>query len=362
MPATRLVIEELTGARRRIELAGRAGPTNNGGASWGVEIRSKKTGYPGNPRSSIQPLGPDWLDTPLMGHWIDRYLVDGQSVVQATGFPALGQSPWRSTDLVFAFYSLAVSSNALRVSWFNEVREGILKRFVPRYGVPTGVDVEWELEFEWSGRDFDPTLRAAPAQPEPAAEMRTEMNSTDASASRRPLVAITDTGLAVQVAQFATRMIAAACFDAFRALARGVATGQPPSTLAAPVAAVVTSTGTLVTVMETEWNAVVDVPRTSITQSDQLGDLIAIEAWRRDLAYQQELLRDGSLNRARLAAQRVVPGQLTLVAVAAGASLRQIALQFFGDSDGWMRIADVNGLSGTIVPSAQTLVIPPTSS
>lgn len=350
MPAERIIITELSGSQREIQLGGRALPYR--GVSWGLEMRTKLTWYPGNPRATQQVLGPQYEPTILNGGWKDRFLVNGISVVQATGFPDLEQSPWSADALVAAMYSIVKAGNALRVSWRAEVRTGVMKRFTPRYGIPTGTDVEWEMEFEWQAADEAPST-AAESPADPSGALREEMNGQDAAASARPTGVNNATRAQVAGTLRNARTFAAQMYDAFRAISLS------PTAVTAPVGALLSVTELMRVELDAERSRIESVPRQVVTESDLVAELLNVEAWRRTLAFEQEVLRNGSMARAARAASALAPGTLTVITVPGETTLRRLALTYYGSSDDWEIIANANGFTDSVIAAGTVVVIPP---
>lgn len=350
--AERFVITELTGSQRSISLGGRALPYR--GVSWGATMRSKQTWYPGNPRGTLQVLGPQYEPTIIVGCWKARYLVNGKSAIGQVGFPDLELSPWSPDALVAAFYSILNAGNALRVEWRAEVREGILKRFVPTYGRPTGVDVEWEMEFEWSGANDAPAPRAAESPPDPSGELREELNDADSAADARPQTVVPEVRTELRDLQAQYRRGAGSMFDNFRLIAAS------PAVPLGQISSLIATTELLREEIDHERDAIAGVPRQGITLSDRVSDLLDVERWRRTVSFEQGDLRNGCLRRAKQAKDRAIPGALTVVTVPGDTTLRRLSFTYYGTADEWQRIADVNGFVDSLVPAGTVVVIPPT--
>lgn len=352
--AGRFSIEELTGARRSIALGGRSLPRR--GVGWGVEMRKKQTWYPGAKRGTIQVLGPQYMDTHLSGAWKDRFL---RGQVEASGFAEQfgGRSnvlsashPTTAAELVAVFYSICQAGNALRVSWQNETREGILASFLPTYGVPSGNDVEWEMVFAWEGAGEPPAV-VSTEEPDARAQQRQEMANVD-NAAASPTTTNNATRSLVATTQRSTRTLGGGMFDALRSIPLSF----PPLE---PVSSLVSLTEQMRTLLEDERERLADVPRQVTTLSDRVLDLVNVESWRRSLSAAQRDLEAGCMTRASNASKKVLPGALTVVTVPGSTTLRDLSLTYYGSADDWQRIADTNGLSDSYVAAGTVLVIPP---
>lgn len=148
VPGTSMAIEVKNGPK--IILRDRAMPLQT--IEFGVEARTKKTIYPGNPNASIQILGFDNLPTEIEGEWNYRFLPGS---VLFDGDSNVIQTPAQLCD---QFDRIVRSGRQVRVQWMHLVRYGILKKFVPEW--PRANDCKWSMSFEWLSADDD-----APARP-----------------------------------------------------------------------------------------------------------------------------------------------------------------------------------------------------
>lgn len=175
-----VTIEQITGEKRVMVFKGRSLPYQ--GLPLGIEIRTKQTWLPANPVSNQQVLGSTRPNTVIRGMWKDRYLVQGENSVQLIQFPQISggglpqsgvssggsfattntfpgvQQAQLSRVVVDALDLMASEQQKVRFQWDQYVRYGIIKRFIPTWIRIN--DVEWELEFEWSGTtEFSPVKR-----------------------------------------------------------------------------------------------------------------------------------------------------------------------------------------------------------
>lgn len=348
------VIQELTGDERRLALGGRALPSlvnGQGTVAFGIEVKTKKTTYPGNANSTIQVLGPSFDDTVISGIWKERFLSDQ---IEASGFPDLtdGDGVVTPAQLVAAFYSLAKSGNAIRVSWGPVVREGVLKKFVDTWYREQ--DVGWEATFEWNADD-EPARRAAPATPEPTTELRQDMSRTDDAATSRPNTLNPSVGEQVKTTTSSRRQIAGQVFDAVRAIQNAVPGTNPVDA----VASLVSSAGDMLALMNSSGAQLADVPYTQLQVSDSPLAVLSAESWRRTLVREQDRLAAHLVRRARVERARVAPSSIAIVRMREATTLRSLAIRYYGSADDWQRIADANGVNGSMVPAGTVIVIPP---
>lgn len=123
-----LIIEQLSGARRRVELSDADAP--DAGVEAGIEQRLTTQWAPGAARPVVQVLGPKRSPMTLRGLW------DGAS------------SRYESVlGLVQTLEAIVRDGRAVRVVWGAQwSREGMITRFTPRWELSRLVG--WELEFE----------------------------------------------------------------------------------------------------------------------------------------------------------------------------------------------------------------------
>ena len=128
------------------------------GVSFPTEQRIKTTYYPGNPQASQTVVGPTLPNTTVVGRWMDisRGVSDGEprTVVRQIEYLVQHAIPvevqWGGRN--FGTESGIDDDPAI-------VRRGLVKKIDPKYNRLE--DVEWSIEFEWSGGDVQsqsPTL------------------------------------------------------------------------------------------------------------------------------------------------------------------------------------------------------------
>lgn len=154
-------VTELNGQRRTIVLLGRALPYRP--AAWGGKQRTKLTWYQGNPVATQQVLGPEESTSTFNGAWKDRFV---QRQIELNGD---WQAITSAEQAVLLFEDMRRSGSTVRVQWGSVVRTGVLVSFTAKWDRLQ--DVEWEAEFEWSsvGQQRARVVRLSTRSP--AAEM-----------------------------------------------------------------------------------------------------------------------------------------------------------------------------------------------
>ena len=159
-----VIIEELGGQKRRLELRGPGLPHK--GASWKTEMRMSTEWYPGNPQEATQQvLGPAEMPSSWEGFWrltmLNRYPCkyseDGGTptdIIQPTTLRDICDSMFymgqrlRVTWIATAIYKQPDGS--MTSTGHNIVREGRCKSWdFPHDSVE---DIGWNFEFEWVSR------------------------------------------------------------------------------------------------------------------------------------------------------------------------------------------------------------------
>lgn len=184
-----LVVEELGGQKRKVELIGRGLPYRP--FELPVAQRVVTTWLPGFAEATATVLGARDDPSTLNGFWKDRFIQKPQgggpagAVAKVTGaalgavtavsgalsggfgedaeFKApikKGGKPVESVrDAAELFDSITREGQEVQVTWDAQCRRGFLKRFVPRWH--NAHDCEWEMEFEWISRGEKPRVAEA---------------------------------------------------------------------------------------------------------------------------------------------------------------------------------------------------------
>jgi len=347
--AGRFSIVELTGQLREVELLGRALPYQR--VAFGGSTNHRLTFYPGNPSGTMQVLASTLEPTVIQGTWKDRFL-PGQ--VEAVGFEGLSPGDTATAErVVQAFEALRRSGQRLRVQWYSVVREGILSRFTPSWIRPQ--DVEWEAEFVW----FQEALsapRAAEEVAEPKPALRSSMDANDeAVRSTRGRAALPAYRAALSAALRSERVQLAQVFSGLNA----ITLTAPGASITEPVNLVASSASTIRSEVEGAAVLLSDLPYTEAITSDSVLGVLSIESWRRTVARTQDVLAAEATRVARRELERDVAPRGQTVVVPGDATLRGLALRYYGSSDDWQRIADANGLVDSLVLAGTTVYIPP---
>jgi nucleoid-associated protein YgaU len=158
--ANALVIRELEGEGREVQLVGRALPHRPLSLSGKQRVEMSK--LPGSPSKVATVLGAEEAPTTMRGAWKDRFLdVSAASNPNGVGDAPpveLNGSPVYSVDSTVQLFDLIRRSGALlEVTWFSIKRRGYLVEFKQDWH--NAHDVEWEAVFDWIDQG-DPEVAA----------------------------------------------------------------------------------------------------------------------------------------------------------------------------------------------------------
>ncbi len=372
-------IEQVSGSQRRgVILKGRSLPYQ--GLPLGIEIRTKQTWLPANPVATQQVLGSMLPNTIVTGMWKDRYLLQGDNAVALVNFPQINaavsqdsvsvggsfdtlntfpaaQDARLATIAVDAITLMASEQQKVRFQWGQYVRYGLIKRFTPNWIRLT--DVEWALEFEWSGvTEFSPIKRTTEYNALTTAEGLVQLLSRLASI-------LADLLRLRQPNKFIRRATAAVA--AIGGLVTAVIDGLRSivSLATAPFDLLATIQGQLARI-RLAARAFLDslaVFRSARGEAAVVGDPSDVAR----AGYTEQALRErfqeiAAFARAQQRLLEVFSGEEILATFFADSltSLRDVATTYYGEPTEWTRISNFNGFFSDVV-SAGTLIRVPAS-
>ena len=149
--ASSLIIEELTGKKRRLELRGGGLPKH--GASFPSKQRVVNRFLPGARVATTQLLGPEEGSPSWDGSWSTPVLASLPSLYTEAG--GAEQKIARARTLHDIVDAITYSGSRLRITWTQDdfppiVREGRIEEYEPKFR--TNDDIEWTITWKWSGR------------------------------------------------------------------------------------------------------------------------------------------------------------------------------------------------------------------
>lgn len=354
---TAWVMEILEGPRagQSFLLVGREMPYKagaGGNISFGKTQRTNLTWYPGNRFASQQILGPIIKPTTINGVWKEHKLGTDRPI-----------------QLVEAFEELLESGAQVRMLWQTIERQGVVKDFDWKPGVPTGglSDIAWQAVFEWS----------APAVTPPPRTVGDQSFSLRDSVIRA-VGSLGELGFALEnFAAGANYFVGQTktSFQATRSLVQGILDNlsQPIVTLSSSAAQIGDEPRLPARIVESATSAAAD----AIDLSGQAAE-VASNTFPGDVAVADDLVTvlNEALNRydvidaafdaleetfnQRVKLEELVrPDQFASIPVLVGGDLREVAIDFYGNADLWPRIAKANGLDGSLIPDGiEEIVVP----
>lgn len=377
---TPFLIIPLTGGVDQIELVATALPMQ--GVTFGTEQRIKTTYYPGNPVASQTVTGPIKTNTTITGRWMDLSLGDGATRL-----------------LIRDIEYLCERGIPVEVRWGGKpapygedppiVRQGLIKKFDPKYY--RTVHAEWSLEFEWRGDalqtapltfaaslspsndlvDFSDMLTSAQDETQSWIETASSVIGKGTNA----MLTVSDALDSVQnsvadmtiLCDGASEMLQAAAelpssiVDRIRGMCDAIVLNCWNARATFDCYVGLWAGLKLLPKDGEPWRVAAELFAKEVKQAklaflptddplDRLDQQTAayalVQTWDRTAEKSHQI--------GATYAAKQVPEVIATVRPPAGSDLRDLAIQYYGDPDLWIIIADYNGLSSSEVPSTPT--------
>jgi nucleoid-associated protein YgaU len=370
-----LVIEELSGDQRYVELIGRALPTG-GPLVFEGHQRVETTWYPGNPIASQQILGPSEEPTEITGTWKDRFIAAtdqyGQSVVQAGAVKVNMQSVVDVTDAVNLLDDIRRKGQLVEVSWEHLRRRGILKKF--RHSWKNIHDVEWAMTFEWQsqGETLAPSVMPEPDQTDITTTLQAKASSLTTSVN--PLLAtvallasavasvtgfvenvLNDVTDLIDIAQAIVNLVMAPIEAAKHAIATlNKVSADAKDTMQAAEQRVAAA---FVAAPSPAKQALISP---ASAPAPAFGQVLSAHVYIRGVKLQARQIRGYAAQQiALLSARAGVTSSSAVFVASADDNLRDVSTRFYGTPNQWRDIAAHNGLRGSRLVAGQIVRLPP---
>lgn len=337
-----LLIRELTGQQRALELKGRSLPYRPVSFGRGVQ-RTHRTTYQGNPQSTQQVLGPEEGECTLRGMWKERFI--GGTVSQR-GF---GRDVTAPSDMVEFVDSIRRSGQTIQVQWDTIIRVGVLVAFEATWH--RSQDVEWEIEFQWQSQGETISRVPAPSLKKPG--LLDKLNALTDEIALGPEFLLLDVNAILVSGISDIRRLVGRMFDAARQVA---ALGRLPKDVAASIKANVMSLR--LQAMELD-NQISEVPPSQIASVDTLIALVEVELFRRDVSARIMDLLAEAAKLEEQTAERENPPPMAVVTITQNTTLYDLSNRFYGTPDLANFLAEVNFLDSAIVAAGTVIVVPP---
>lgn len=342
-----LILQELGGQRRRIELTGPDLPRGNEGfLTFGGDTRDKRTWYPGSDVCTYQSLGPEPQELSFAGEF---------------NAGRLGRTGPAPEQLVFDIEALREAGEQVQVSWGPYTK--VCSWGQCQFTVATTTRVRYSLRFRiiqvdargpllLPGGEIVRIARRARDIPSVAAILSAAGEILSALSALPPGLGGDRINRAIGTVNsiISTGNAAGAVLDTFRSVGAVVLPGQAMGALRFIDSVRDHTRDLLETVRALSWTSMLGggfgvlstagVQALSMSASvvDLAGSVLTLHGRVRQLA------GDTRSDALYVAAQ--------------GDTLRTIAQRFYQSADRWREVADANGLASTMVEPGTQLVIP----
>lgn len=331
--------------------------------------------YPGFTNATAQALGPHEEKTTIKGFWKDRFIQTAETETA----PALynGQNVNSAAELVQYVDSFRRLGYQLQVQWIGITRIGFLTRFTQTWH--TEHDCEWEMEFTWTGREQQAIASNLPAvqnYTDFANQLTTALVDSGAYKWTTDGLAFLNSGVATaftasQDAGAAVSLALGQIANATQALTNlsaNVATAaQIPAGAVSQATGILSGLARSYTIVASIWEretSTIKAGLAALALKPANGNLFAAQLVA-DTQYSE------TANTYRGLAQQATEWAKQSQAVDAPApdwiyvagqddDLRRVATLYYGDPTAWVRLAEYNGLSSSLLVPGQQVNVPPT--
>lgn len=314
------------------------------------EQRIKTTWYPGNPKATQQVMGVTEKPTTITGIWKDRYIGDGVSRFLAKVFENIGRS---APQLQVTWGTGATSTDVGGGGTVGEplVRYGLLKRWKFSHNIPQ--QVPFELEFEWNGLEqasipavtvtgqvtYKESLNDISRSVEDATAFAQAMRDVNGKLGL-PLSTIRNLNQNLDQANASLRSVNAAAntIAGLRTI---------PFQVTQQLVNAASLAGTAMNSLRDTFES---LPLPKLVPDDQPISYLNFAGNRLEVLGKASEANDKAVRGSGSLAQEQSPNIVAQIRAPAGTDLREIALQQYGDPDGWITIANFNNFPDSRVP------------
>lgn len=306
--------------------------------SYGVQLRTVRTDYPGGGAVTEQVLGANFKPFTLQGRWVDKWNVPGYAELTRKQFEAL-----------------VLRGNLCRFQFRGVTFVGLITDFDCDYKRPQ--DSKYKFTVSAHGRG-ETDLVARPRSPRTTLDPKTHQLQLKQRLEELPI--------ANPPPNFGGNPIAReilALAGAFNNAVADVADAVDAAVLA-PLGDVAKAMQVLAASFAiTRGRAQQLIDKLGAIRSDVAGvqtsfSLATMDAWVRGLVRQARLATDLAYRAEDDVVRRAQPDVLAIHEAKQNESLYGIALRYYGSPDGWRLIAQRNGLESFALQGGELLVIP----
>jgi len=331
--------------------------------------------YPGFANATAQALGPHEEKTTIKGYWKDRFLQTVEVGTAPAQFKGLNVNS--AAELIEAADSFRRLGYQVQVQWQTVQRIGFITRLSQSWH--TEHDCEWEIEFTWTGReesDIKSNLPPVQNYTDFANRLTTALVESGAfktvtdglaflnSPAATVFTISQDAGAAVSLA---LGQIANAT-QALTNLSANVATAaQIPAGAVSQATGILSGLARSYTIVANIWEretSTIKAGLTALALKPANGNLFAAQLVA-DTQYSEtaNTYRGLAQQTTELAQQSQAvdaPAPDFIYVAGQDDDLRRVATLYYGDPAAWIRLAEYNGLSSSLLVPGQQVNVPPT--
>lgn len=376
-------IEELTGDQRILSLRGRAMPYRP--IAFDTKHRISSTAYGGFSQKTQQPLGAETGTTTISGSWKTLYL----NGPEKTGVNSRVDSPstdidnrelTTASDMCETVDDFIRKGQLVKVSWAHLRRIGRLSKFIQKWH--NAHDCEWEIEFDFIGRDesLKTGTQPAPSVSDTSQQASKAYKDVDDATSFDSVPDLDQSfASAVDTHVSALQQGVLALDDTVRSRAIGISTDLDSTRRAIAGCQFVENTASAfideltgrvaATAVAFDASAVsLGVGVTSFTVSPyrdlrgaEPGQVVSAAIAMAQAAAAARRLKN-VCGRQRIALAKASEANvIAVVMIKEEEDLRDLALRYYGTADGWTTIRKFNGFPGSQVDPGTVVLIPSSS-
>ena len=331
--------------------------------------------YPGFPNATAQALGPHEEKTNVKGYWKDRFLQTVDVGTAPAQFKGLDVNS--AAELIEAADSFRRLGYQVQVTWQNVQRIGFITRLSQSWH--TEHDCEWEIEFTWTGRQeqtIKPNLPVVQNYTDFANRLTTALLESGAYQATTAALSILNDPLstaysvsqdAATVVSFSLAQITNAT-SALSSISSLIALGgQLPTGAVSQATGILRGLAQSFTGIATSFDnfeSSIKAGFTDLALRDTGGNLFAAQLVA-DTQYSETTrtyrgLAQQATDLAQQSQAVETPAPDWIYVAGQDDDLRRVATLYYGDPAAWIRLAEYNGLSSSLLVPGQQVNVPPT--
>jgi len=331
--------------------------------------------YPGFPNATAQALGPHEEKTTIKGFWKDRFL---QAVDVGTAPAQLdGNDVNSAAELIEAADSFRRLGYEVQVTWQTVTRIGFITRLSQSWH--TEHDCEFEIEFTWTGRVQTPITSVLPVgQNYTDFANRLTTRLVDSGAYQTTQTALNTLNSAVATVNSVTQDFGTAISLALGQIANAtqalVNLSQNVATAAQLGAGAVSQATGLLSGLSRSYTIIADSLASNesaikfgysqsalyATGGNTFASQLVADTQFSQTSNTLRGLAQQTTEWAKQAQTVDTPAPDWIYVASEGDDLRRVATLYYGDPAAWIRLAEYNGLSSSLLVAGQQVNVPPT--